>query len=180
MERFRMGHLYRYARPANPDAPVVDGIPNFHYAVSMQGFATLQLEKGINAPVATRAVDGERLSVLLLSSNANKLGSVENPWHDTISPDEGFARYFGDNKTPDVDPGTTLGNRTLLRQFELHTSPERAKREKAAPILLFKASRKGYKDFAGLALITGARRVTQFAENNGGFFTNYLFDQTAN
>ncbi len=176
MERFRMGHLYRYARPANPDAPFVDGIPNFHYAVAMQGFATLQLEKGINAPVTTRAVDGERLSVLLLSSNANKLGSVENPWHDTISPDEGFARYFGDNKTPDVDPGTTLGNRTLLRQFELHTSPERAKREKAAPILLFKASRKGYKEFAGLALITGARRVTQYAENNGGFFTNYLFD----
>ena len=60
MERFRMGHLYRYARPANPDAPFVDGIPNFHYAVAMQGFATLQLEKGINAPVTTRAVDGER------------------------------------------------------------------------------------------------------------------------
>jgi len=86
MERFRMGHLYRYARPANPDAPFVDGIPNFHYAVAMQGFATLQLEKGINAPVTTRAVDGERLSVLLLSSNTNKLGSGENPRHDTVSP----------------------------------------------------------------------------------------------
>lgn len=176
MKRFRIGHLYRYAKPASPGDEVVDGIPNFHYVVSMPGLPTLQLEKGINPPAATRAVDGERLSVLLLSSNENKLGSIENPWHDTISPDEGFARYFGDNKTPDVDPGTTPGNRALLRQFELHTSPDRAKREKAAPILLFKSSRKGYKEFAGLALITGARRVTQFAEKNGGFFTNYLFD----
>jgi hypothetical protein len=69
-----------------------------------------------------------------------------------------------------------LGNRTLLRQFELHTSPDRAKRERAAPILLFRSSQKGFKTFAGLALITGAHRVTQFSEKNGGFFTNYLFD----
>lgn len=176
MKQFRMGHLYRYAKPASPEQMAVDGIPNFHYIVSMHKLPTLQLEKGINTPTATRAVDGERLSALLLSSNPNKLGSAENPWHDTISPDEGFARYFGDNKTPGVDPGTTLGNRALLRQFELHTSPERAKRELAAPILIFRSSRKGYKEFAGLALITGARRVTQYAENNGGFFTNYLFD----
>ena len=176
MKYFRVGHLYRYAKPAAPDQPSVDGIPNFHYIVSMRGFPTLQLERGINAPSTTRAVDGERTCAVLLSSNENKLGSIENPWHDTISPDEGFARYFGDNKTPGIDPGTTLGNRSLLRQFELHTSPEKAKREKAAPILIFRSSRKGYKEFAGLALITGARRVTQFAEKNGGFFTNYLFD----
>lgn len=178
MKRFRIGHLYRYSRTASADDAMVDGLQNFHYVVSMPGLPTLQLERGINAPAATRAADGERLSAVLLSSNANKLGSIENPWHDTISPDEGFARYFGDNKTPDIDPGTTQGNKTLLKQFELHTSPKRSKREKAAPILIFKSSRKGYKEFAGLALITGARRVTQFAEKNGGFFTNYLFDLT--
>lgn len=176
MKHFRIGHLYRYAKPASPDEPVVDGLPNFHYIVSMKGFPTLQLERGINSPAATVAIDGERVCAILLSSNENKLGSIENPWHDTISPDEGFARYFGDNKTPEVDPGTTTGNRALLKQFELHTSPERSKRERAAPIFIFKSSRKGYKEFAGLALITGARRVTQYAEKNGGFFTNYLFD----
>ncbi len=176
MKGFRIGHLYRYARPASPDEPVVDGIPNFHHLVSMRDLPTLQLEKGINPPAVTRAIDGERLSVILLSSNSNKLGTVENPWHDTIEPDEGFARYFGDNKTPGKDPGTSLGNRALLRQFELHTSPDRSKREKAAPILIFRSSRKGFKEFSGLALITGARRVTQFSEKNGGFFTNYLFD----
>ncbi|MCC4610963.1 restriction endonuclease [Xanthomonas campestris pv. esculenti] len=176
MKRFRMGELYRYARPALPDETLIDGLPNFHHVVSVQGMPTLQLERGINAPSATRAADGERLAVVLLSSNEHKRGSVENPWHDTLAPDEGFARYFGDNKTPDVDPGTALGNKTLLRQFELHTSPDRAKRERAAPVLLFRSSKKGFKEFAGLALIVGARRVTQFSEKNGGFFTNYLFD----
>jgi hypothetical protein len=171
-----MGHLYRYPRPSAPQVEFVDGIPNFYYVVSMPGMPSLQLERGINVPAPTRAVDGERISAILLSSNENKRGSVENPWHDTITPDEGFARYFGDNKTPDVDPGTVQGNKALLRQFELHTSPNREKREIAAPILLFRSSRKGYKEFAGLGLITGARRVTQFAEKNGGFFTNYLFD----
>lgn len=176
MKRFRLGQLYRYAKPASPGLPEVDGFPNFHYVVSTDGSPTLQLERGINAPSATRAVDGERLSVVLLSSNENKLGSAENPWHDTLAPEEGFARYFGDNKTPDVDPGTISGNRTLLRQFELHTSPEKSKRELAAPILLFRSTQKGLKEFAGLGLITGAKRVTQFSEKNGGFFTNYLFD----
>ncbi|TAA23281.1 restriction endonuclease [Pseudoxanthomonas winnipegensis] len=176
MKRFRMGQLYRYARPASPGTPDIDGIPNFHYVVASEGAPTLQLERGINAPSATRAIDGERLAVVLLSSNENKFGSAENPWHDTLAPDEGFARYFGDNKTPDVDPGTVSGNRTLLRQFELHTSPEKKKRDLAAPILLFRSSRKGFKEFAGLALITGAKRVTQFSDKNGGFFTNYLFD----
>lgn len=176
MKRFRMGQLYRYARPASPSAPDIDGIPNFHYIVAAEGSPTLQLERGINTPSPTRAVDGDRLAVVLLSSNENKLGSAENPWHDTLAPDEGFARYFGDNKTPDVDPGTVNGNRTLLRQFELHTSPEKTKRELAAPILLFRSTQKGFKEFAGLGLITGAKRVTQFSDKNGGFFTNYLFD----
>lgn len=176
LKRFRMGSMYRYPRNVGAETEVVDGLPNFHYIVAMEGFRSLQLERGINSPVTTAAVGGARLAAIFLSSNENKLGSVENPWHDTIAPDEGVARYFGDNKTPDVDPGTALGNRTLLRQFELHTSPEIDKRRLAAPILLFRSSKKGYKEFAGLALITGARRVTQFAEKNGGFFTNYLFD----
>jgi len=176
LKRFRIGSLYRYARPNAPDIEVLDGIPNFYYMVSMEGMPTLQLERGINVPAPTRAVDGERVSAILLSSNENKLGSVENPWHDTISPDEGFARYFGDNRTPEVDPGSALGNRHLLKQFELHTSPLKEKRERASPILLFTSSRKGYKEFSGLAVLTGAKRVTQYSEANGGYFTNYLFD----
>jgi hypothetical protein len=176
VKNFRMGRVYRYAKSIAPEQAVVDDIPNFHYIVATPGMATLQLESGINVPASTTAVDGKRVGVILLSSNENKRGSAENPWHDTIEPDEGFARYFGDNKTPDVDPGLAKGNRRLLQQFELHTSPDRKKRERAAPILLFRASRKGYKEFAGLAVITGAKRVTQYSAANGGYFTNYLFD----
>ncbi|UNK48013.1 restriction endonuclease [Lysobacter sp. S4-A87] len=176
VKKFRMGCFYRYARPMAPDEETVDGLPNFHHIVSVDGMPTLQLERGINSPAPTFARDGERLSVILLASNENKLGSAENPWHDTIEPDAGFARYFGDNKTPDLDPGYPKGNRQLLQQFDLHTSPDRKKRERAAPILLFRSSRKGYKEFAGLSVITGAKRVTQYSERNGGYFTNYLFD----
>lgn len=171
-----MGGIYRYARPADPRKERLDGLPNFHYVVSVDAMPSLQLERGINAPASTSSVDGARLSVVLLSSNENKLGSIENPWHDTIAPDEGFARYFGDNRTPGVDPGLAPGNRTLLRQFELHTSPDIHKRELAAPILLFRSSKKGFKEFAGLGLIVGAQLVTQYSEKNGGVFTNYLFD----
>ncbi|HEY5802440.1 MAG TPA: restriction endonuclease [Lysobacter sp.] len=171
-----MGRFYRYAKSIAPDQEVLDGIPNFHYVVSTPGMRSLQLESGINVPAPTLSSDGERVAVILLSSNENKRGSAENPWHDTLEPDEGFARYFGDNKTPDLDPGFAKGNKRLLQQFELHTSPDRKKRERAAPILLFRSSRKGYKEFAGLAVITGAKRVTQYSERNGGYFTNYLFD----
>ena len=66
MKRFRLGQLYRYAKPASPGLPEVDGFPNFHYVVSTDGSPTLQLERGINAPSATRGVDGGRLSVVLL------------------------------------------------------------------------------------------------------------------
>src|SRR5690606_39184153 len=122
---FRMGEVYRYPRPALPDLPTVDGIPNFHHIVSAPGLASLQLEKGINSPSATRAVDGERLAAVLLQSSVHKHGSIENHWHDTLAPD--------------VNTGLTNGNRTLLRQYELHTSPDLAKRERAAPMLLFRS-----------------------------------------
>jgi len=171
-----MGEFYKYPRISQPEFVFVDGLPNFYNVVSMPGMPTLQLERGINVPAPTASPGGDRSGVILVASNSNKLGTAENPWHDTIEPDEGFARYFGDNKTPDQDPGVVRGNRHLLRQFELHTSPDRAKRELAAPILLFRSSKKGVKEFAGLAVITGARRVTQYSEKNGGFFTNYLFD----
>src|SRR5690606_11032238 len=175
-QRFGGSDICGTPSPTPPTLPTGERMPKRHHNVSARGLASLQLKKGINSPSATRAVDGERLAAVLLQSSVHKRGSIENPWHDTLAPDEGFARYFGDNKTPDVDPGLANGNRTLLRQFELHTSPDRAKRERAAPMLLFRSTQKGLKEFAGLGLIVGAKRVTQFSEKNGGFFTNYLFD----
>lgn len=176
MGRFRMGSLYRYVQAPDASVPVIDGIPSFHHIVAMPPLPSLQLERGISAPAPTVAIDGTRLGAVLLSSNAHKAGSAENPWHDIIEPDDGFAKYFGDNKTPGRDPGTVRGNRTLLSQFELHTSPLPDQRKKAAPILIFRSARKGFKEFAGVGVITGARRVTQYSKKLGGFFTNYLFD----
>jgi hypothetical protein len=176
MRTFRMGQLYRYRREIDTEAPTLDGIGNFHYLTHMPGLPGLQLEKGIDSPQATPACDGKRVGVILLSSNYHKRGSAENPWHDTIEPDEGFARYYGDNKTPGDDPAGVRGNRLLLNQFDLHTSADKAKRSLAAPLLIFRSGTKGYKEFCGLGVLTGARRVTQYSQKNGGFFTNYLFD----
>lgn len=176
MRSFRIGHLYRYKKDIDSESPFLDGIGNFHYLTHVQGLPGLQLAKGIDSPQATLACDGKRVGVILLSSNYHKRGSAENPWHDTIEPDEGFARYFGDNKTPEVDPASVRGNKLLLSQFELHTSPDPAKRNAAAPLLIFRSGAKGYKEFCGVGVLTGARRVTQYSQKNGGFFTNYQFD----
>lgn len=174
--QFRIGDLYRYAKPADPTVPMVDGLPNFHFITHLQGMPQLQLERGISAPAKTVAPDGERVAAFLLSSNFHKRGSAENPWHDEIEPDRGYARYYGDNRTPGIDPSTATGNRQLLAQFELHASPLPEHRAKAAPLLLFRSGKKGFKEFCGLGVLTGAQRVTQYAQRNGGFFTNYLFE----
>jgi hypothetical protein len=171
-----MGRVYRYARGGDAETAEVGGLPNFYFVTHMPGFPKLLLERGISWPRETEAPGGKRFAAILLSSNRNKHGSVESPWHDEIDPDLGFARYYGDNKTPDKDPAASLGNRLLLSQFELHTSPDPNRRKLAAPLLIFRSDRKGYKEFCGVGLITGARRVTQFSEKNGGLFTNYLFD----
>jgi hypothetical protein len=174
--QFRIGDVYRYQKDPDTSASRVDDLPNFHFITHVKDLPRLQMESGIASPAATSATDGGRVAAFLLSSNTNKLGSAENPWHDEIEPDRGYARYYGDNRTPGRDPATVKGNRKLLRQFELHNSPDRAHREKAAPLLVFRSNRKGYKEFCGLGVLTGAQRVTQYAQRNGGFFTNYVFD----
>ena len=141
MRRFRIGETYRYSRPALEDQPVVDGAPNFHFITHHPKMARLQLERGISAPAQIDATGGARVAVVLLSSNVHKRGSIENPWHDEIEPEEGFARYYGDNRTPDRDPGLVQGYQLLLRQFELHSSPHIEKRRLAAPLLLFRSDR---------------------------------------
>ena len=174
--RFRIGETYRYARAADATISHVDNTPNFHFVTRMDGLPQVQMERGISTPAKTRAPDGDRRAAFILSSNFHKRGSAENPWHDEIEPDRGYARYYGDNRTPGNDPARATGNSQLLAQFELHASPHPEQRQKAAPLLVFRSGKKGYKEFCGLGLLTGAQRVTQYSQRNGGFFTNYLFD----
>ncbi|MDX5376220.1 MAG: restriction endonuclease [Halomonas sp.] len=174
--RFRIGEFYRYAKPADAKPSHVDGLPNFHFIMRTEGMPQIQMERGIAAPARTRAPDGDRVAAFFLSSSYNKRGSFENPWHDEIEPDRGYARYYGDNRTPGADPSRAPGNSSLLAQFELHASPDPEMRQKAAPLLIFRSSKKGYKEFCGLGILTGVQRVTQYAQRNGGFFTNYLFE----
>jgi len=114
-----IGPVLRYAREKTDD-PVVDGLPNYHFLVRSQGTSRALLESGINPIAKVKASSGLRVPAILISSSPHKVGSRETPWQDTFAPDVGHIRYFGDNKSPDSDPGTKKGNRALIHQFELH------------------------------------------------------------
>ena len=81
---------------------------------------------------------GSQCPAILISSSPHKIGSAETPWQDFFDPDHGHIRYFGDNKNPGTDPASPNGNRALLEQFELHSSPDIKKRMNACPIVFFK------------------------------------------
>jgi hypothetical protein len=139
------------------------------------------VDAGINPIAAVRAPEGLRHPAIIISSSPHKIGSHETPWQDTFDVDNGFVRYFGDNKSPDRDPASARGNALLLRQFDLHTSAEHSKRQNSVPLILFRrVSRrgkvKGNLEFQGLAVLTRAERVTQPHLKHNDYFANYVFD----
>ena len=74
--RFRIGEIYRYARPADTSPSHVDGLPNFHYLVHSKGMPRIQMERGIAAPARTKGPDGHRVAAFFLSSNHHKRGTL--------------------------------------------------------------------------------------------------------
>jgi len=170
-----IGPVLRYAREKTDD-PVVDGLPNYHFLVRSQGTSRALLESGINPIAKVKASSGLRVPAILISSSPHKVGSRETPWQDTFAPDVGHIRYFGDNKSPDSDPGTKKGNRALIHQFELHHSGDEAARATAAPIVFFRRVRKGHVQFQGFGLIDHVELVTQYHAKLDRYFSNYVFD----
>ncbi len=177
----KIGQIFRYSRPYDHRLPIKDNLPNYFHHTYTEGKTLPLLDAGINPIKKIRAIDGFRCPAILISSSPHKIGSVETPWEDFFDPDLGRVHYFGDNKTPGNDPSFSSGNKALLEQFELHTSPEAEKRMLACPIIYFKripfiGRAKGNVQFQGFGIISRAERVTQWDRKNERPFTNYVFD----
>lgn len=177
----RIGTTFRCARPYSPKPATVDGLPNFFSVVATPGATLPMLERGINTMRELKAIDGVRRPAILISSSPHKVGSHFTPWQDEFAPDLGFVRYFGDNKSADSEPSAARGNAALLREFRYHTSADPKARARATPLILFRrveieGRRKGNVQFAGLAVIERAERITQFNPATREYFTNYVFE----
>jgi len=130
--------IFRYARPYNADCEQIDYLPNYFWHTRSPGDKFSLLESGIN-PIQKIGDSAElRCPAILISSSPHKIGSAETPWQNFFYPDNGHIWYFGENKDPGVDPTSPPGNRTLLEQFELHSSPDRNKCVEACPIIFFR------------------------------------------
>jgi hypothetical protein len=179
----KIGEIFRYARPYDGTVEIGDGLPNYFHFTKSPGAKLPLLESGINPIQKITAPDGMRCPAILISSSPHKIGSPETPWQDFFDPDNGHAHYFGDNKAPGIDPTTPNGNKALLEQFSLHSSPERSARQDSCPIIVFKRVRvgaraKGNVQFQGFGIVTRTSRVTQYDRRHDRAFSNYAFDFT--
>jgi hypothetical protein len=174
-----MGQIYRYARPYSSELPELDGYPNFFFETATEGFNKPLLEKGIS-PIGRVMTDGgSQIPAILISSSPHRAGSEGTPWQDIFDVDNGYVRYFGDNKSP-APAALAPGNKVLYEQFEHHSSPTKAGRENAVPILFFERETvdgraKGNMRFQGLGVMQSLEIVTQF-QPTIGYFTNYQFE----
>ena len=180
-QNLEIGKVYRYSKSYKPGDEKKDSLPNYLHYTHTPGLKKALLEAGINQILEVKTKDGVRRPAILISSSPHKMGSQETPWQDFFDPDNGFIRYYGDNKKPGNDPEKSLGNKILLKQFELHTSPDRNKRLKSCPIVFFNRVQhgqrmKGNVKFKGFGIINRAERVTQFDQKNSCYFTNYVFE----
>lgn len=176
-----IGKVYRYSRPYDSGPEKKDGLPNYFYYTRTPGLKKALLEAGINRIQKVKTKDGLRTPAILISSSPHKIGSQETPWQDFFDPDNGYIRYYGDNKKPGNIPEKARGNKILLEQFEFHTSPDKYRRLRACPIIFFKriqhgSRTKGNVKFQGFGIINRAERVTQFDQRNNWAFTNYVFE----
>ncbi len=179
MSSLTIGTIYRYSSSNPVDVPVIDGLPNLLYHTNTAGENKALLEAGINPIRAIKTPEGLRTPAILISSSTHKQGSKDTPWQDEFDVDNGYIKYYGDNKSIG-DPSKAPGNSTILEQFLLHKSNFLEGRLKAVPFIFFKSVKvgdrvKGNRIFQGVGLLSSAELVTQF-QKDIGYFTNYVFE----
>ncbi len=176
-----IGQVFRYSRPYDAANELIDGLPNYFYYTQSPNSKLPLLESGINPIQKIQSTSRSRRPAILISSSPHKIGMPETPWQDVFDPDNGHVRFYGDNKQPGSDPSESPGNRVLLEQFSLHSSPNKSDRLAACPILVFRRVKvgsraKGNVQFQGFGIVNRAERVTQFNRREDKPFTNYVFD----
>lgn len=170
------GQVYRYPRPAAPNIPLIDDLPNFYSITALPGYPLVQLERGINTPARVAAPDGLRRPVVLIGSSPHKVGSEMTPWQDYFDTAVGHIRYYGDNKSPGVEPTATPGNKALLRLLRAHAALEPEQRFGAAPLAFFRRVKKGSVRFEGFGIVERAEIIIQYGRSRDMTFSNYVFD----
>jgi hypothetical protein len=178
--RIPMGAILRDPRPKSTHPAVHGDYANIYATTDYPGGKLLPFESGINRMAPIRATDGSRVPAILIASSPHKVGRIETPWQDTFEPDRGYVRYFGDNKTPGVDPATARGNRILLEQLEIHAAGDEEIRRTAVPLVFFRriavdGKQKGFPQFNGFGIIRRAELVVQL-DSTGASFSNYVFE----
>lgn len=162
----------------DPAESRIDGLSNFFHATYCgDGRGEAQLESGINQMAAISTTDGSRRPAILIRTSAQKAGSAGTPWHDVYDMDGGRVRYFGDAKVRHMpDPRSANGNKVLLEERQLHSSPRRDERLKSAPLVFFTTDSPGTVTFRGIGVIEGVEIVTQIDPKTKLSFSNYAFD----
>jgi len=160
-----------------PEVETFKGLPNFFYWTHTDdGRTQAQLDSGFNQMLEVKLPSGKRRPAVLIRTSPTKAGSSTTPWHDHYDMDAGRVRYFGDAKAQHMpNPHDVAGNKVMRNLFEQHTSPKRADRLNAAPLLFFVSPRSGEVEFRGVGLVEAVELVSQ-VDNKGRAFSNYAFD----
>lgn len=181
MSKLKVGEVYRYSRPYSAEKQKIDGLPNYFHFVSSGTMSLPILEAGINGIGIVKVGSTNRRPAILIGSSPHKIGSSSTPWQDSFELDNGYIRYFGDNKSSEKSPEETPGNKLLLDQLTIHSSPDLNIRKHAVPLIFFErvtydGRPKGNLKFSGFGVITSAERVVQLAKSSDQYFVNYVFE----
>ncbi len=181
MTKLKIGEIFRYAKPQSPEEGEIDGFSNHFFATYFKGKPLVQLESGINPIAVIRDPEGLRRPAILIRSSPHKIGSHDTPWQDTFDPDNGYIRYYGDNKKPGENPAQSPGNKVLLEAYQSHSAIDANSREQSVPLVFYKSvSRggkiKGFVEFNGFGIIQNVELITQYDRAKERAFPNYAFD----
>jgi hypothetical protein len=179
MGALTIGTIYRYSSSNPIDLQIIDGLPNLLFHTNTNGQNKALLEAGINPIRSVTTTHGPRTPAILISSSTHKQGSKDTPWQDQFDVDNGYIKYYGDNKSL-IDPSKAPGNSNILNQFLSHRSNIPEERINAVPFIFFKSVKvgsriKGNRVFQGIGLLRSADLVTQH-QKDIGYFTNYVFE----
>lgn len=174
----KIGQIFRYSKAFQSHQLEIDGYPNYIAHTHLKDGTLPLLEAGINPIKKIKAEEGLRTPCILISSSPHKTGSIETPWQDTFDPDNGYIKYYGDNKSSETKPDSKR-NKDLIEAFSFHSSPDASVRCFSVPIVFFKrvqvnGKAKGYVQFQGLGIIQAVELITQ-VDFEKKAFSNFVF-----
>lgn len=173
-----LGQLYHYSRQNDPDAPLVNGLPNLRYHTHDKHFATQPwIARGFNnLRGSTRSMS----PLALLITKLERGGTATTPWFDYFDLRRGYGRYFGDASTQtharQIPATNTPANRLLWAAWERGTSSEAATRRNGPPLICLRQHRPSIYEFLGVAVVEDATAVAQWDIYSSRSFTNLRFE----